>query len=76
MLGLNEPFNPKEIIRSIMSPHVFLVFLVFFLGGAIFFGLAIFLPSIIRPLSRRFSDCVRVLQNTIVGWTSSMLANI
>ncbi|EAU90005.1 hypothetical protein CC1G_05921 [Coprinopsis cinerea okayama7 len=48
MIGATEKFHPREILRSITSPHVFLVFLVFFLGGAIFFGLAIFLPSIIR----------------------------
>ncbi|KAH6916427.1 major facilitator superfamily domain-containing protein [Coprinopsis sp. MPI-PUGE-AT-0042] len=50
-VGSKDKFNAKEIVRSITSPHVFLIFVVFFVGGAIFFGIAFFLPSIIRGMA-------------------------
>ncbi|KAG2011273.1 high-affinity nicotinic acid transporter [Coprinopsis cinerea AmutBmut pab1-1] len=49
-IGADEKFNPKEIVRSITSPHVFFVFVVFILGGSIYNGLAVFVPTIINDL--------------------------
>ena len=43
-------FTPKEILRSLRSPQVIIMFIKAFLGGTILYGLALFLPSIVRQL--------------------------
>lgn len=49
-IGFEETFAFREIPRAFFSPHVFFVFVVFILGGAVGNGLAIFVPSIINDL--------------------------
>ncbi|KAF8817612.1 MFS general substrate transporter [Phlegmacium glaucopus] len=43
-------FSLKEVLRSLTSPHVILLFITAFLGGTLLYGLALFLPSIVRQL--------------------------
>ncbi|KAF8817607.1 MFS general substrate transporter [Phlegmacium glaucopus] len=43
-------FSLKEVLRSLTSPHVILLLVMFFFAGTMFFGLALFLPSIVRQL--------------------------
>ncbi|KAF8817610.1 MFS general substrate transporter [Phlegmacium glaucopus] len=43
-------FSLKEVFRSLTSPHVILLLIMFFLVGTMLFGLALFLPSIVRQL--------------------------
>ena len=43
-------FTFKEIMRSAISPHVIMVFIMFFMGGTMLYGLAFFLPSIVGQL--------------------------
>lgn len=50
MIGVHEKFDPREILRALKSPPTIFISLIFFFGGVIFFGLAIFLPSIIRQM--------------------------
>ena len=45
-----DRFSFKEIIRSATSPHVIMLFIMFFLDGAMLYGLALFLPSIVSEL--------------------------
>jgi hypothetical protein len=45
-----EKFTPKEILRSLASPHVILLIIMFFMIGTMLFGLAFFLASIVRQL--------------------------
>ncbi|TFK25155.1 MFS general substrate transporter [Coprinopsis marcescibilis] len=49
-LLMDEKFRPAEIWNALTSVHVFLIFVLFFLGGSIFFAFALFLPSIIRQM--------------------------
>jgi len=46
----SDKFTFKEVLRSISSPHVILVFIMFFMLGTMLFGLALFLPSIVNQL--------------------------
>ncbi|KAJ2930951.1 hypothetical protein H1R20_g6156, partial [Candolleomyces eurysporus] len=50
LISTNDVFKPKEVLRSFLSPHVIILFFVFFLGGTLLYGLALFLPSIVRQL--------------------------
>ena len=43
-------FSFKEVMRSVGSPHVIMVFIMVFMGGTMGYGLAIFLPSIVSQL--------------------------
>ncbi|KAF8817611.1 MFS general substrate transporter [Phlegmacium glaucopus] len=43
-------FSLKEVFRSLTSPHVILLLIMFFLGGTLLYGLAFFLPSIVSQL--------------------------
>ena len=43
-------FSFKEIMRSVGSPHVIIVFVMMFMTGMMGYGLAIFLPSIVNQL--------------------------
>ncbi|KAF8815171.1 MFS general substrate transporter [Phlegmacium glaucopus] len=43
-------FSLKEVLRSLTSPHVIMVFIMFFFAGAMLLGLAFFLPSIVLQL--------------------------
>ena len=43
-------FSLKEVMRSIVSPHVIMVSILSFMAGMIVYGLAIFLPSIVNEL--------------------------
>ncbi|PPR06287.1 hypothetical protein CVT24_001093 [Panaeolus cyanescens] len=45
-----DKFSVKQIIQSIISPHVIFVFIIFFTSGSIVLGLSNFLPSIVRQL--------------------------
>lgn len=45
-----DKFSFKTIMRSISSPHVIMVFIGFFMGGTMLYGLAFFLPSIVKEL--------------------------
>ena len=46
----SDEFSVKEILRSLRSPHVVVVFVLFFMTGATLYGLALFLPSIVNQL--------------------------
>ena len=45
-----DSFSFKEVLRSASSPHVILVFIMFFMAGTMLYGLALFLPSIVNQL--------------------------
>ena len=45
-----DKFTFKEVMRSASSPHVILVFIMFFMVGTMLYGLALFLPSIVSQL--------------------------
>jgi len=45
-----DVFSTKEILRSLASPHVMMIFIIFFLIGTMLFGLALYLPSIVHQL--------------------------
>ncbi|KAF5373687.1 hypothetical protein D9758_000898 [Tetrapyrgos nigripes] len=45
-----DSFSFREVIRSITSPHVLLVFAIFYMLGTNLYGLALFLPSIVNQL--------------------------
>ena len=49
-IKLLDAFSFKEVLRSAVSPQVVTVFIIFFLVGAMVFGLALFLPSIVSQL--------------------------
>ncbi|KAJ4494769.1 MFS general substrate transporter [Lentinula edodes] len=40
----------KEVFRSLKSPHVLLVFAIFYMEGTVLYGQALFLPSIVNQL--------------------------
>jgi len=46
----SDEFSFREVLRSICSPHVIIVFILFFLATSGSFGLAFFLPSIVSEL--------------------------
>ena len=46
----DDKFTFKEIMRSASSPHVIMVFIMFFMVGTTLYGLAFFLPSIVDQL--------------------------
>ncbi|KAF9451878.1 MFS general substrate transporter [Macrolepiota fuliginosa MF-IS2] len=46
----SDKFSFREILRSLTSTHVLIIFVVFFLGGVTLYGMALFLPSIINQL--------------------------
>jgi len=46
----NYSFTIHEVFRSMSSPHVLLVFLIFYLEGTNASGIALFLPSIINQM--------------------------
>ncbi|KAF8817606.1 MFS general substrate transporter [Phlegmacium glaucopus] len=45
-----DKFSFKEVLRSLSSPHVIMVFIMFFMVGTTLYGLALFLPSIVSQL--------------------------
>ena len=45
-----DKFTFKEVLRSASSPHVIMVFVMFFMDGTMLYGLALFLPSIVSQL--------------------------
>ncbi|KDR78098.1 hypothetical protein GALMADRAFT_119009 [Galerina marginata CBS 339.88] len=45
-----DDFRIKHVLKAFTSPHVVLMFIVFFVGGTNLFGLALFSPSIINQL--------------------------
>ncbi|PPQ69365.1 hypothetical protein CVT26_002520 [Gymnopilus dilepis] len=45
-----DSFSFKEVLRSLASPHVLMVFIIFFMIGTTLYGLALFLPSIVNQL--------------------------
>jgi len=45
-----DKFTFKEVMRSASSPHVIMVFIMFFMVGTMLYGLALFLPSIVSQL--------------------------
>jgi len=49
-INSSEKFTPKEVFRSLISPHVIMVFIIFFMVGTTLYGLALFLPSIVNQL--------------------------
>jgi hypothetical protein len=46
----DDKFTFKEIMRSISSPHVIMLFIIFFMIGTTLYGLAFFLPTIVGEL--------------------------
>jgi len=46
----SDKFSGKEILRSIRSPQVIMIFVLAFMNGTCLYGLALFLPSIVREL--------------------------
>jgi len=45
-----DHFSFKEVFRPLKSPHVLLVFAIFYMEGTILYGQALFLPSIVDEL--------------------------
>ncbi|PFH53311.1 hypothetical protein AMATHDRAFT_137753 [Amanita thiersii Skay4041] len=45
-----DSFSLEEIYKSLSSIHVILVFIIFFMLGTTLYGLALFLPSIVKQL--------------------------
>ena len=45
-----DTFSVSQIIDSIKSPHVLLMFIALFMDGTILYGLALFLPTIVNEL--------------------------
>ncbi|KAF8895879.1 MFS general substrate transporter [Gymnopilus junonius] len=45
-----DTFSFREVFASAASPHVILIFIIYFLGGTNLYGLALFLPSIVSQL--------------------------
>ena len=43
-------FSFKEVMRSVVSPHVIMVSVMNFMTGMMVYGLAIFIPSIVNEL--------------------------
>ena len=43
-----DRFTFKTIMRSASSPHAIMVFIMFFMEGTMVYGLAYFLPSIVK----------------------------
>ncbi|KAJ3522504.1 hypothetical protein NMY22_g11860 [Coprinellus aureogranulatus] len=50
LMGTKDKFTPKEVLRALLSPQVLILFVAFFIGGAVLYGFALFLPSIVRQL--------------------------
>ncbi|KDR72761.1 hypothetical protein GALMADRAFT_126423 [Galerina marginata CBS 339.88] len=46
----SDSFSVKQVLASIRSPHVVIMFMVYFMGGTGLYGLALFLPSIVNQL--------------------------
>ena len=49
-IKMDDKFTFKEMLRSACSPHVIMIFIMFFMSGTMLFGLAFFLPSIVGQL--------------------------
>lgn len=45
-----DHFSIKYVFQAIKSPHVLLIILIYFMGGTNLFGLALFLPTIVKEL--------------------------
>ena len=45
-----DSFSIQQVIASITSPQVIILFILYFMGGTNLFGLALFLPSIVNQL--------------------------
>ena len=45
-----DTFSFKQVLKSITSPHVVLLFIALFMDGTLLYGLALFLPSIVNQL--------------------------
>ncbi|KDR77102.1 hypothetical protein GALMADRAFT_428725 [Galerina marginata CBS 339.88] len=45
-----DTFKISHVISAMKSPHVILVFIIYFMGGTNLYGLALFLPSIVNQL--------------------------
>jgi hypothetical protein len=45
-----DTFSLKQVMRSAGSPHVILVGIMNFMSGMMFYGLGLFLPSIVKQL--------------------------
>ncbi|KAF6759370.1 major facilitator superfamily domain-containing protein [Ephemerocybe angulata] len=50
LINTIDKFSFKEIFQSLRSPQVIILSILFFMGGTVLFGQALFLPSIIRHL--------------------------
>ncbi|TFK43324.1 MFS general substrate transporter [Crucibulum laeve] len=46
----SDRFSIREVLWSLRSPHVLLLFVLFFMVGTTLYGLALFLPSIVNQL--------------------------
>ena len=49
-ISLADEFSLKEVLRSLGSPHVIIIFIMMFMVGMMGYGLAVFLPSIVSEL--------------------------
>ena len=49
-LAAHDHFTLKDVLRSLTSPHVLVIFVLFFMQGTALYGLALFLPSIVNAL--------------------------
>jgi cyanate permease len=45
-----DSFSIKQVVASITSPQVIILFILYFMGGTNLYGLALFLPSIVNQL--------------------------
>jgi len=46
----SDKFSGSEILRSLRSPHVTIILIIAFMNGTCVYGVASFLPSIVREL--------------------------
>ena len=51
-----DKFSSREVLRSIRSPQVIIIFIVFFMKGTGLNGMALFLPSIVNELGFSQND--------------------
>jgi hypothetical protein len=66
----SDKFSGREILRSIRSPHVIIIFIVSFMLGTCLYGLALFLPSIVSELgfSRKKTQLLSVGPFAVGFW--------
>ncbi|KAF5329232.1 hypothetical protein D9619_009310 [Psilocybe cf. subviscida] len=74
-----DHFSFKYVLQAIKSPHVLLIIVIYFMGGTNLFGLALFLPTIVKELGHSANRsqllsvgpfAVGFVVTVFVAWTS------